>query len=232
MANDTLSGHPRESNKGGSPAGAKAGYSDEGPTIVSAELQKVSGSGTAPQNGAFDLRAHHSPIGTTLLIAVSRLLPAFFWLLRNFYPNLRIGRLQFVSRYHDVRDVLDRDDVFEIPFDHKMKKLGWEPGFLLGMQDGKEYQETKSDVYRIFKREDLGAVRDMSREFAYEILKEHANKGPSDDDGPRGRIDAVKALHSYDVPCIVTLPIVDGYSGFLDWVVDQVTPSGDNSIKE
>ncbi len=37
-------------------------------------------------------------------------------------------------------------------------------------------------------------------------------------------IEAVKALHSYEVPCIVTLPISDGYPGFLDWVAEQVTP--------
>jgi periplasmic divalent cation tolerance protein len=35
-------------------------------------------------------------------------------------------------------------------------------------------------------------------------------------------IDKVKSLHSYDCPCIVSLPISDGYPPFLDWVQDEV----------
>jgi periplasmic divalent cation tolerance protein len=31
-------------------------------------------------------------------------------------------------------------------------------------------------------------------------------------------IDKVKSLHSYDCPCIVSLPILDGYPPFLDWI--------------
>jgi periplasmic divalent cation tolerance protein len=35
-------------------------------------------------------------------------------------------------------------------------------------------------------------------------------------------IEAVKAMHSYECPCIVTLPVSDGYPGFLNWVAEQV----------
>lgn len=35
-------------------------------------------------------------------------------------------------------------------------------------------------------------------------------------------IDAVKAKHSYECPCIVTLPISGGHSGFINWVAEQV----------
>ena len=31
-------------------------------------------------------------------------------------------------------------------------------------------------------------------------------------------IDKVKSLHSYDCPCIVSLPVIDGYPPFLDWI--------------
>ncbi len=31
-------------------------------------------------------------------------------------------------------------------------------------------------------------------------------------------IDRVRELHSYDCPCIVALPIVDGNPAFLDWI--------------
>ncbi len=35
-------------------------------------------------------------------------------------------------------------------------------------------------------------------------------------------IDQVKSLHSYDCPCIVSLPILSGYPPFLDWVHAEV----------
>ena len=31
----------------------------------------------------------------------------------------------------------------------------------------------------------------------------------------------VKALHSYDCPCIVALPITDGNEAFLNWVAGE-----------
>jgi periplasmic divalent cation tolerance protein len=35
-------------------------------------------------------------------------------------------------------------------------------------------------------------------------------------------IDKVKSLHSYDCPCIVSLPVIDGYPPFLDWIKTEV----------
>ncbi len=35
-------------------------------------------------------------------------------------------------------------------------------------------------------------------------------------------IEKVSALHSYDCPCIVTLPVSDGNPAFLKWVADEV----------
>jgi periplasmic divalent cation tolerance protein len=34
-------------------------------------------------------------------------------------------------------------------------------------------------------------------------------------------IDRVKSLHSYACPCIVTLPILEGFRPFLDWVAQE-----------
>jgi len=34
-------------------------------------------------------------------------------------------------------------------------------------------------------------------------------------------IEKVKSLHSYECPCIVSLPIVDGNKPFLDWIFDE-----------
>ncbi len=35
-------------------------------------------------------------------------------------------------------------------------------------------------------------------------------------------VEKVKSLHSYDCPCIVSIPILDGNQAFLDWIADEV----------
>ena len=42
------------------------------------------------------------------------------------------------------------------------------------------------------------------------------------DDLVSALIDKVKSLHSYDCPCIVSLPILSGYPPFLDWIHAEV----------
>ena len=34
-------------------------------------------------------------------------------------------------------------------------------------------------------------------------------------------IDKIKSIHSYDCPCIVSLPILDGNKAFLEWIAEQ-----------
>lgn len=36
-------------------------------------------------------------------------------------------------------------------------------------------------------------------------------------------IEKVKSMHSYDCPCIVSLPVMDGNKSFLAWVEGEVT---------
>ena len=38
-------------------------------------------------------------------------------------------------------------------------------------------------------------------------------------------IEKVKAMHSYDCPCVVCLPIENGNQEFLDWIADEVKPN-------
>lgn len=35
-------------------------------------------------------------------------------------------------------------------------------------------------------------------------------------------IEKVKSMHSYECPCIVSLPVIDGNQDFLGWIKDQV----------
>ena len=38
-------------------------------------------------------------------------------------------------------------------------------------------------------------------------------------------VKRVKELHSYDVPCVVALPVADGNPDFLDWVAAETRPN-------
>lgn len=35
-------------------------------------------------------------------------------------------------------------------------------------------------------------------------------------------VEKVKSMHSYDCPCIVSLPVSGGHQPFLDWIGEQV----------
>ncbi|RLC02478.1 MAG: hypothetical protein DRH90_13750 [Deltaproteobacteria bacterium] len=35
--------------------------------------------------------------------------------------------------------------------------------------------------------------------------------------------EKVKAIHSYECPCIVCLPVTDGYEPFMQWIREQVS---------
>ena len=35
-------------------------------------------------------------------------------------------------------------------------------------------------------------------------------------------IEKVKSLHSYDCPCIVSLPVSDGNPAFLNWIANEI----------
>jgi periplasmic divalent cation tolerance protein len=35
-------------------------------------------------------------------------------------------------------------------------------------------------------------------------------------------VEKVKSLHSYECPCIVSIPVSGGNQAFLDWIADEV----------
>ncbi len=37
-------------------------------------------------------------------------------------------------------------------------------------------------------------------------------------------VEKVKSLHSYECPCIVSLPVLDGHQPFLEWIEAEVKP--------
>ena len=38
--------------------------------------------------------------------------------------------------------------------------------------------------------------------------------------------EKVRAMHDYDCPCVVALPITGGNPGYLDWIIEQTSETG------
>lgn len=103
---------------------------------------------------------------------------AMFDDLRERAPTVLIGRMAFVTRYSDVLDVLRRNDVFSVrPYADAMSRINRGPNFLLGMDDGPEYQQQLSRLRRVFRREDDQRVRDVVSSRASQVI------GPASVDG-------------------------------------------------
>lgn len=108
------------------------------------------------------------------------------WAAREFpIPPLRFT---FASRYDEVTEILNRPDVFGVPFGSEMARLndGKAPGtkFILGNDDRGEHDEQLLLVMQAFPRADIGTkVAPMAFRIATECLR---------DAGPT--FDAVKDL--------------------------------------
>ncbi len=73
----------------------------------------------------------------------SRVLENPRWLLglaRRFKPFFTIGGMLVATRAADVREILERQDVFQVPFGPEMTDMAGGSNFILGMQDGSLYR--------------------------------------------------------------------------------------------
>ncbi|HZP85797.1 MAG TPA: cytochrome P450 [Burkholderiales bacterium] len=74
----------------------------------------------------------------------------------------RLGGLTIVSRYDDVAEVLNRPDVFKVPFDEEIPLLndGERPGtnFILGIDNVKAHDEQLRFLMAAFRRSDIADV--------------------------------------------------------------------------
>jgi Dyp-type peroxidase family len=92
---------------------------------------------------------------------LSRLLENPRWilaLLRRWLPIVKIGPILLVTRNDDVREVLERQDVFQTPFGPEMKEMAGGSNFVLGMHDGEDYRRMKSAVLTAFPPEEAETV--------------------------------------------------------------------------
>ncbi len=91
-----------------------------------------------------------------------------FAVLRAFQPNLVLSRVLvkaydntgtvIVSRRQDVREVLERGDVFDVVYAPRMEMITGGANFFLGMQDIPDYTRDVSNMRVVVRRADLPTI--------------------------------------------------------------------------
>lgn len=118
--------------------------------------------------------------------------------LREHAPTLVIGRLAFVTRYDDVRDVLGHHDAFSVaPYGEAITRINRGPNFLLGMDDGPEYQAQLSLMRRVFRREDASLMRELTAARVAEVLAPARDAGRLDVTEGYGRLVTARVAGDY-----------------------------------
>ncbi|WP_336070583.1 cytochrome P450 [Nitratireductor rhodophyticola] len=131
-------------------------------------------------------------------------------LLRRFHPVLKLGGFVLVTRSEDVREVLERQDVFQTPYGLEMAEIAGGTNFILGMQDGPDYRRMKSTVLSAFPVDEVESlVRPLAARHAELIMRRAAP-----------RFDAVDALLRV-VPVRICRDyfgiLIDDEDAFSDW---------------
>ncbi len=106
--------------------------------------------------------------------------------LRRFWPILHVPYFRFamVTRFEHVREVLAKDQVFQVPFASRMMELMPGPLFVLAMQDGDAYREQRRQIMETFRLEDIPqTIVPRAATLAEQIVA-----------GCGGRIDAIEGL--------------------------------------
>lgn len=151
-------------------------------------------------------------------------------LLRRWWPNPKIGNFVLVTRAADVREVFERQDVFQTPFGPEMTEMAEGANFILGMQDGAAYRKLKSPILCAFPPDEVERrVRPIARRHAGDIMR-RATPG----------FDAVDALLKI-VPVRVCRDYfgmaIDDDAAFSDWSIALSTlffadPAGNADTRE
>ena len=99
----------------------------------------------------------------------------YWWmkLLRAWFPILKVGKIVFVSRNKDVKEVLERQDVFETPFGPDMFDTNGGVTTVLGMQDGPAYRHKKDVLAKAFTASDIDEfLKPLSWKLAEDVVAE------------------------------------------------------------
>ena len=168
----------------------------------------------APQAAGFDLEkmASHGP-GARLMGWLFDKPQWWMQLLRDHLPVLRLpGGFALLTRYDHVQEALQKEAVFQVPFGPRMEAMTKGTNFVLGQQDGPDYQRSRAQIMAAFRRDDVRTlIGPMCAQWARDIVA-----------GAPGRLDAVHDL----VTRVPTLLCRDYYgipmndpARFADWTI-------------
>lgn len=81
-----------------------------------------------------------------------------FAVLRRIKPVLVAKNFALVTLFHDVQDVLTRDDVFAVTYGPKMRVVTDGPDFFLGMPNSPDYERDIAHMRCVIRRSDLPGI--------------------------------------------------------------------------
>jgi cytochrome P450 len=121
------------------------------------------------------------------------------------FAELRTSRPVFVtpgpvvvSRYKDVVEVIDLDEIFSVaPYGQAMMRNNGGPNFILGMDRGPEFDHDLSVLKLAVKREDLETIRNIVSEETAALIKEALPTGKLDLTDGFSRLIAARLVARY-----------------------------------
>ena len=132
--------------------------------------------------------------------------------LRDHWPIPRIRHWAMVTRFTHVREALEMEAVFQVPFGPRMMEMTDGPNFILGEQGGPEHDEGHEQIRAAFRPEDVAeVVAPLSKDLGERIVEDSG-----------GRLDVIE-----DLVTRVPTEIVETYYGvpiadktaFADWTI-------------
>ncbi len=99
-----------------------------------------------------------------------------FAILRKIKPVLLVKNFALVTRCEDVQEVLARDDIFQVPYAHKMEAITGGQNFFLGMQKSPEYDRDVSNMRAAMKRDDVARIASIVAKTAEDLVAASGGK--------------------------------------------------------
>ena len=113
-------------------------------------------------------------------------------------PAFMPAGLAFVTRHHDVLEVLGRNDAFSVsPYGEAMMRINRGPSFLLGIDDGPEYRQRLQSLSGAFQRDDAERLRHAADVLTSETLAAAATSGRLELVDGFGRLVASQVMGGY-----------------------------------
>lgn len=135
--------------------------------------------------------------GTVGLANNGPLIRRLSWPLLRFKPILAVGKLVFVTRHDDVREVLSRDEDFTVAEGNAAAMDRVNGPFILGMDRSPQYVRERSILERCIHEADVGRIRALVSDTAAELVQACRARGRIDVVQDLARPAAIRLLSSY-----------------------------------